>query len=164
MRPQSRRRIAKMNLERAPGSLSERVRCNIRFRSAPWRGRCASRAVNTMLLAHVVKFLWERFRLHFGSLFGYFCHPCCCKITKRTIQESTTKTRRTKTPKSDKSETPEASQEVIRSTLEPAHVATRSVHGCKGYPGIVPGLLRTPFSSILATKTIHWHNISNLIV
>ena len=31
----------------------------------------------------------------------------------------------------------------------------RSVHGCKGYPGIVPGLLRTPFSSIWATKTIH---------
>ena len=41
------------------------------------------------------------------------------------------------------------------SCKKPADVTTRSVHRCKGYPGIVPGLLRTPFSSILAPKTIH---------
>ena len=65
------------------------------------------------------------------------------------------KTRRTKTPKSDKSETPEASQRVRDSWGNPAERTTRSVLGCKGCPRIVPGVLRTPFSSILATKTMH---------
>ena len=65
------------------------------------------------------------------------------------------KKRGTKTPKSDKSETPEASQRVTLSWGNLADWTIRSVLGCKGYPRIVPGLLRTPFSSILATKTIH---------
>ena len=42
---------------------------------------------------------------------------------------------------------------------KPPKMTTRSVHGCKGYPRIVPGLRRTPFSSILATKTIHCTNV-----
>ena len=112
-----------------------------------------------MLLAHVAKSLWERFRLHFGSLFSYFGHPCRCKVTKRTTQESKKKTRRTKTPKSDKSETPEASQRVGDSWGNPAERTTRSVLGCKGCPRIVPGVLRTPFSSILATKTMQCTNV-----
>ena len=99
--------------------------------------------------------LWDCFRLHFSICFGCFGDPPRCKIPKRTIQESMKKTRRTKTPKSDKSETPEASQRVTLSWGNLADWTIRSVLGCKGYPRIVPGLLRTPFSSILATKTIH---------
>ena len=51
----------------------------------------------------------------------------------------------------------EASQNVTPSCPKPAgflfkKLATRSVNGCKGYPRVVPELLRTPFSSILVLE------------
>ena len=48
-----------------------------------------------------------------------------------------------------------ASQNVTFSWAEPADVVTKTIHGCKGYPRVVPELLLTPFSSIWATKFLN---------
>ena len=50
--------------------------------------RCASRAVNTMLLTHVTTCLREGFGLHFGCLLGYFEHPRRCKSPKEQFRNA----------------------------------------------------------------------------